>query len=109
MLKNKKYRQDSLSLVLKPDSTFTGTNFPDCIDNLSGDPVKGLLSNGTGRWSVYQSGKYWKLRLDFEKSQTFSERTFLDFDISLDGSTVRLTEYMGDPDNVDILEYEKHK
>jgi hypothetical protein len=109
MLKNKRYKQDTLLLVLKPDSTFTGINFPDCIDNLSGDPVKGLLSNGSGLWAVYQSGKYWKLRLDFEKNQTFSDKTFLDFDISLDGTSTRLSEYLGDPDNVDILEYERNK
>ena len=109
MIKNKKYVVDTIHLTLYSNATFKATHFPDCIVPLSGEPVNHVSADGSGTWEIHKEGDFWKLRLDFKTSPVFIEKTFCDFDISSNKSTLILSEFIGDPDSVDILEFEKSK
>lgn len=109
MIKNKKYVVDTMQLALYPNATFKATNFPDCITTSAGDPVNQVLANGSGTWEIYKFGDFWKLRLDFQKDSVFKDKAFCDFDIYYNKSTLKISEFIGDPDSADILEFEKSK
>ena len=107
MLKAKKYQIDSIQLRLNIDSTFEVSNLPDCISNSSGDPRAGLLLNASGNWSIYKLGDTWKMKMTFSKSKMFDKDTFLDFDILLLDKKLMLSQFIGDPDQADMLEFER--
>jgi hypothetical protein len=109
LLKDKKYHLDSAKLVLNKDSTFEFYNLPDCINSPLGDPIKGKLGNAKGKWNIYHFGDKWKIQMAFEENELFDKKTFLDFDIVLVGSKFRIWQYIGDPDQADVLEFEKAK
>lgn len=109
LLKEKKYSSDSVNLVLHKDSTFEFQNLPDCINSPFGDPTKGRLGDAKGKWNVYRFGDKWKLQMAFDKSELFNEKTFLEFDIAIVGSKLQIWQYIGDPDQADVLQFEKER
>jgi hypothetical protein len=96
-----------MHLTLYADSTFAGINIPDCITTETVEPAKGIAANGSGSLEIYQSGEFWKLRLEFKKGPVFSEKTFLDFDIRTNISSLIISGFVADPDSMNVLEFER--
>ena len=107
MLKAKKYQIDSIQLTLKSDSTFLALNLPDCINKPSGDTRTRLLLNASGHWTIYKFGDTWKMQMTFDKNKMLDKNAYLDFDILFLDKKLMLSHFIGDPDQADLLEFER--
>jgi len=107
MIKREKYRMDSVKLILGKDSTFEAVNLPDCLSDQFGEPVKHQLLAATGNWRVEKTGKEWKMIMEFNKGRLFKERSGFEFDLYHSGNSILMSTYLGDPDEVKLLEFEK--
>jgi hypothetical protein len=109
MMRNMGYPMDSVHLVLHADSTFAVDHLPDCIEDEFGRTLHKQLLVGEGRWKVYEFGGVWKLVLDFTRPGLSGHELFLDMDIFRDGPKLIVSQYIGDPDEVKVLEFYKEK
>jgi hypothetical protein len=109
MIKREKYKIDSVKLILGKDSTFEAVNLPDCLSDQFGEAVKHQLLSATGSWGVEKIGNEWKMSMEFNKGQLFKEKSTFDFDLYHSGKTILMSTYLGDPDEVKLLEFEKVK
>ena len=65
------------------------------------------LEKGDGR--SIKIGGVWKLVLDFTRPGLYGHELFLDMDIFRDGPKLIVSQYIGDPDEVKVLEFTKKK
>ncbi|MDF2193314.1 hypothetical protein [Paraflavitalea sp. CAU 1676] len=101
LLAKKNYKQDTVFIELRPDSSFK-VRLPDCLDAAA---KGGMIWDAIGSWKLRQSGSAWKLLLAFEKGRLFRYRTYTDFDILMTDSVLTLARVVGNPDKEEILQF----
>ena len=104
LMRNMGYPMDSVRMDLHGDSTFTIEHLPDCVEDQFGNTVYKQLFAGAGKWTVYQFGGTWTLRLDFERACSAGRGLSLDMNVYRDGGRLIVSQYIGDPDAVKVLE-----
>ncbi|TKK64115.1 hypothetical protein FC093_23295 [Ilyomonas limi] len=107
LLKQRKYKVDSMSLVFRNDSTFVITNLPDCINDGFGESIDGKLYKVAGKWSVQKNKRDWEIEMAFDKNELFQAKTYMNFDIAITDSIYQLYWYLGDPDDAEPITFEK--
>ena len=107
VLKKKNYQLDSMSLTLHEDSSFEIINLPDCINSTDGNSIAGELENVTGNWEVRKNQNRWDVEMAFDESKLFKVKTYRSFNIAIIDSSYQLYTYLGDPDQGEIIMFEK--
>lgn len=65
------------------------------------------MENATGKWEVPKNKERWEVEMAFDKSKLFTVKTYMNFDIAIIDSTYHLYIYLGDPDEGEIIMFEK--
>jgi len=106
MLKEKRYKPDSIYIVLQPDSVFKAYHLPDCMTAAT---KNGLLKDAIGTWRLHKDSTDWKLGLSFEAGRLFRYKTHTHFDIAVIDSLLTIYQYIGDPAKGEALLFQKRK
>ena len=107
MVQERNYAVDTIQLLLYKDSTFKAINIPDCFADPFGKPVHKRLVDAHGKWEVNNiKGKY-SLTLRFDKGELFKENEGYSFEMYKRDTSIFAFQYVGDPDQADILEFRK--
>jgi len=112
MVKERNYAVDSIKLLINNDSTFEAINIPDCFAEPLGRPLRRKLVNAKGKWKISNvkdsegRAKY-LLSLYFTKGDLFKEPEAYAFEMYKRNSSIFAFQYVGDPDQADMLEFRK--
>ena len=107
MVREREYSVDTIELQLNKDSTFEAVNIPDCFADPFGKPVHKRLVNGHGKWEINKVQDKYLLGLRFKKGDMFKENQGYSFEMYKRDTSIFAFQYIGDPDQADILEFRK--
>jgi hypothetical protein len=101
------YKNDSVSLILKEDHSFTAINFPDLLGEDFQIPVKGKLINATGKWNLVKVKDKWQISLDFDPGELFPKGIGGYYPLFRKDSKLIIWMFVGDPDQGNRLAFIK--
>lgn len=107
MVRERNYVVDTIQLILNSDSTFEAINIPDCFADPFGKPINKQLVNAHGRWAINKVQNKYLLALRFDKGDLFKENEGYGFEMYKRDTSIFAFQYVGDPDQADMLEFRK--
>jgi len=107
MVRERNYVVDTIQLLLNSDSTFKAINIPDCFADPFGKPVNKRLVNAQGQWQVSKIKDKYLLMLRFDKGDLFKKNEGFGFEMYKRDTSIFAFQYVGDPDQADMLEFRK--
>lgn len=109
MVRERNYEVDTIQLILNSDSTFEAINIPDCFADPFGKPINKRLVNAHGLWAINKIQNEYLLALRFYKGDLFKENEGYGFEMYMRDTSLFAFQYVGDPDQADMLEFQKAK
>lgn len=104
ILKEKKYKPDSIYIVLQTDSVLKAHHLPDCMTAAT---TGGLLQDALGVWKLNKDGDHWRVSIAFEAGKLFRYKTYTFFDILKVDSVLAIYQYIGNPEQGKTLQFRK--